>query len=45
MYNRIAKKLGLRSVKDLATFALQNGLAMQANFLFSNKNSLPYSLS
>ena len=45
MYNRIAKKLNLRSVKDLAIFALQNGLAMQASFLFSNKNSLPYSLS
>ncbi len=42
MYNRIAKKLNLRSVKDLATFALQNGLAMQANFLFSNGKSLPY---
>ncbi|MBC7651307.1 MAG: response regulator transcription factor [Deinococcales bacterium] len=42
MYNRLSKKLGLRSVKDLALFALQNGLAMQANFLFSNRNNMPY---
>lgn len=42
MYNRLAKKLGLRSVKDLALFALQNGLAMQANFLFSHRNNMPY---
>jgi two-component system, NarL family, invasion response regulator UvrY len=42
MYNRLAKKLGLRSIKDLALFALQNGLAMQANFLFSNRNNMPY---
>jgi DNA-binding NarL/FixJ family response regulator len=42
MYNRLAKKLGLRSVKDLALFAMQNGLAMQANFLFSHRNNMPY---
>lgn len=42
MYSRIAKKLQLRSTKDLTLFALQNGLAMQANFLFSHKNNLPY---
>lgn len=42
MYSRIAKKLQLRSIKDLTLFALQNGLAMQANFLFSHGKNLPY---
>jgi DNA-binding NarL/FixJ family response regulator len=42
IYNRLSKKLGLRSIKDLALFSLQNGLAMQANFLFSNRNNMPY---
>jgi two-component system response regulator NreC len=42
MFSRIAKKLAVRSVKDLATFALQNGLAMQASFLFTQGNRLPY---
>lgn len=42
MYSRIAKKLQLRSTKDLTLFALQNGLAMQANFLFSHGKNLLY---
>ncbi len=42
MYSKLAKKLQLRSIKDLTLYALQKGLAMQANFMFTNKNKMPY---